>query len=478
MEPMTQSNVLMICAEPSLLKLVGEAASSIEALTLAHLPTINAAYSYESWDSVSLVLIHLKHPGQRSEVAQLLRMIKAARRPVATIVIGEQADADQALSLLSLGVADYLTWPVDLAWLTHLMNILTIRSRHSSIQEISVLSKPYLDDATSVDGMGITDQLMSQIRQVAPQDTTILLSGETGTGKTRLARLIHQLSPRSSEPFLVVNCGSLSPKAIESEMFGHIRGSFNGFEPDRVGKFTEVGRGTLFLNEIDTLPMSIQSKLLRVVEDQLFEPVGSSKSEPVRARLIAGSNRVLEEEVYAHRFRSDLYYRLNVIGFHLPPLRERPEEIPALVTKFIKDFSSRNDGRVATITSDAVQVLERYDWPGNVRELRNLIEHSVTLCPGAEIRIEDLPDSVRKSRPVLNGAHLAHPSLHPAPSLGRSTLAQIKREAELARITEALEKHSNNRLRAASELGISRMTLYKKLYKYGLMQQSSAPRAG
>ena len=190
--------------------------------------------------------------------------------------------------------------------------------------------------------------------------------------------------------------------------------------------------------------------------------------------MIAGSNRVLEEEVYAHRFRSDLYHRLNVIGFHLPPLREPREEITALVSKFIREFSTRNEGRVAAITSDALQVLERYDWPGNVRELRNLIEHSVTLCPGAEIRIEDLPDSVRKSRPFLNGNHLAHPSLHANPSLGRSTLAQIKREAELARITEALEKHSNNRLRAASELGISRMTLYKKLYKYGLMQQSSA----
>ena len=226
-------------------------------------------------------------------------MIKAARRPVATIAIGEQADAEQAL-LCSTRRGGLL----DLAGRLRLADSLD-EHLDDQVQAFLDPGEPRAVQAapgrsTFVEGMGITDQLMSQVRQVAPQDTTILLSGETGTGKTRLARLIHQLSPRSSEPFLVVNCGGLSPSAIESELFGHAQGSFNSFEPERVGKLAEVGRGTLFLNEIDALPMTIQSKLLRVLEDRLFEPVGSHKSEPVRARLIAGSNRVLEEEVSAN----------------------------------------------------------------------------------------------------------------------------------------------------------------------------------
>ncbi len=295
-----------------------------------------------------------------------------------------------------------MTRPVDVAWLSYLIEALTIRSRQSWLSttpEVPRRESPELVDSTSGDEIQEADPLMSQVRRVAPQDATILLSGETGTGKTRLARQIHELSNRRSEPFVAIKCGALSPGMIESEMFGHLRGSFNSSDRDRAGKFAEVGRGTLFLNEIDTLPMTVQSKLLRVVEDRVFEPLGSHRSEPVRARLIAGSNRVLEEEVAARRFRSDLYYRLNVISFHLSPLRERRsrDSRPGLeVHRRVRQSERR--AHVETIADNALQALERYDWPGNIRELRNLIERSVALCPGPEIRIEDLPDSVMRSR--------------------------------------------------------------------------------
>jgi DNA-binding NtrC family response regulator len=308
-------------------------------------------------------------------------------------------------------------------------------------------------------------RMMDQVRTVAPQETTVLLTGETGTGKTHLARLIHELSPRRELPFLVVNCGALSSGLIESEMFGHVRGAFTGADRDRAGKFQEVGTGTLLLDEIDALPLALQAKLLRAVEERVFEPVGSNKSQPMKARLIAASNRALDQEAASGRFRSDLYYRLNVVGFTLPPLRHRRWTIGPLANHYVEEFSGKNGRPVRTLSSEVVRVLEGFAWPGNVRELRNVIERAVALCPSPEIQLDDLPAIIRPAEPSpeVSMAARATPTAAPA------TLARTTEEAEIARITEVLVKHGNNRLRAALELGISRMTLYKKLHKYGLM---------
>jgi DNA-binding NtrC family response regulator len=307
-------------------------------------------------------------------------------------------------------------------------------------------------------------RLMEQVRRIAPLGTTVLLGGETGTGKTRLARLLHELSPRRGEPFLTVNCGSLSASLIESEMFGHVRGSFTGAERDRVGKFAEVGRGTLLLDDIDALPLSLQGKLLRVVDERVFEAVGTNRPQPLEARLIAASNRRLDEEVAAGRFRSDLFYRLNVVGFFLPPLRDRGHLVPHLARKFAADFAAAVGRPTPDLAPEALAALDAHAWPGNVRELRNVIERAVALCPHDTIGLDDLPDSLRTLVPAAPSA----PRTASA-AAGAATLARSKEEAEKMCIAEALQRHSNNRLRAAAELGISRMTLYNKLRKYGLM---------
>jgi two-component system response regulator PilR (NtrC family) len=312
----------------------------------------------------------------------------------------------------------------------------------------------------------VINNLMDQVQRVAPLDTSLLLTGETGTGKTRLARVIHELSHRGAQPFVVINCGALAENLIESEMFGHVNGAFTGAARTRVGKFAAAGRGTLLLDEIDTLPLALQAKLLRAVEERMFEPVGCNDSVPVEARLIAASNQPLEQEIEAGRFRSDLYYRLNVVGFHLPPLREQPDMISQLAGDFLKDCAARNGRPVHGIEGKALRVLEAYPWPGNIRELRNVIERAVALCPNRHVGLGDLPEALCSAASTAlvrscQGQHFDSPS--------RSPLRHTQDKAEAALIKEVLSKHGNNRLRAALELGISRRTLYKKLHRYGLM---------
>jgi two-component system response regulator HydG len=331
-----------------------------------------------------------------------------------------------------------------------------------SIQALGA-ANPFLYDG----GAGM-DRLMEQVARVAPQETTVLLTGATGTGKTRLASLIHELSPRRTAPFLSVQCGALSATLIESELFGHVRGAFTGADRERAGKFAEAGRGTVLLDEIDALGPPQQAKLLRAVEERVFEPVGSNKTMPIRARLLAATNQQLEDAVRVGRFREDLYYRLNVVGFCLPPLRERVGVIPSMARHFVTEFATRNGRQVHGIATDVIPALQAYDWPGNVRELRNVIERAVALSPNAEIQLADFPEAIRGLADNPSSAGQAEP----ASQAPEATLAQVKEKAETARIRAALARNKNNRLRAAAELGISRMTLYKKLSRYGLTAPS------
>jgi len=312
------------------------------------------------------------------------------------------------------------------------------------------------------------------IRRVIDQDTTLLLTGETGTGKTLLARHIHQSSARRDRPFMIVDCGSLAPSLIESEMFGHVRGSFTGADKDRVGKLAAAGDGTLVLDEINSLPLVLQAKLLRAVEERVFEPVGSDRPQALRARIIAVSNVPLEVEVTRERFRADLYYRLNVVGFRLPGLRERSADIVPLARKFLSEHPVARTRGILGIAPQALDALERYAWPGNIRELRNVIERVAVLSAGRLVTPADLPAAVRSPAAALPAAPVAA-AVVDAPPANKAVGAGPPAEGpddEVWRICEALRKHRNNRARAAAELGMSRVSLYKKLHKYGLFDKS------
>lgn len=466
---MPTATVLLLSRDPSLVEACQGIIASIAELRAVVLRHSRDVESYLGHEDVALALLHVVDKQDSEDANHLLQTIASLRRPVATVILGEQHDPEQVLSLLRQGAADVLSRPLDLGRLAYLIDSLTVRARFASARPCPVplaVPKPRKDPVFDL-GSAVDDGLVEQVRMVAPQDTIVLLGGETGTGKTRMARLIHELSNRRGQPFLVVQCAALAANLMESEMFGHVRGAYTGADRDRSGKFAEAGRGTLLLDDIDSLPLALQAKLLRAIDERVFEPVGSNKSIPVQARLIAASNRALDQEVEAGRFRADLYYRLNVIAFYLPPLRERASTVPQLARGFLEEFAARNGRPVHAISPEAMSALESYTWPGNIRELRNVMERAVTLCPGSEIQLSDLPDGVRAA--AWSAPSFAAWIEQSADDLAASRLKRLRGQAEAVHILEALRKHGNNRLRAAAELGISRMTLYNKLRKYGLI---------
>jgi transcriptional regulator with PAS, ATPase and Fis domain len=309
--------------------------------------------------------------------------------------------------------------------------------------------------------------LVESLSLAAAHDVTVLLDGETGTGKTFLARLIHDCSARAAQRFLVVSCGALAPNLIASELFGHAKGAFTGADAAKIGKFAAVGQGTILLDEIDTLGLEHQANLLRVIENGEFEPVGSNETQTCSARIIVASNWQLEEAVERGTFRRDLFYRLNVMPFHLPSLRERPADLEPLVRSLVARFAAKFRKDLARIHGDTLRVLGSFDWPGNIRQLENVVQQAVLLSNGPELVVKNLAPIVQNRCPQV----------YPARANG-GALEQSRQAAERVSIMRALEVASFSRTRAAQALGISRVTLYKKMREYGLLARPAFPRAG
>jgi two-component system, NtrC family, response regulator AtoC len=297
-------------------------------------------------------------------------------------------------------------------------------------------------------------EIFEVVQQVAPTRATVLVTGESGTGKELIARAVHQLSPRAKQPFVAVHCAALAPTLLESELFGHEKGAFTGAHERRIGRFEQAQGGTLFLDEIGEIDATIQVKLLRFLGERTFERVGSNKTLTADVRLVAATNKNLEELVKAGKFREDLFFRLRVVEIELPPLRERPGDLPLLAQDFLREFARENGKAVNDFTADALQLLMNHTWPGNVRELRTAIEHAVVLCRGEKISARDLPASVRGSRPA------------DAQFLQRNDLTVKDAEKEL--VKRALKETGGNRTRAAQKIGMSRRTFHRKLHEYHL----------
>ena len=291
-------------------------------------------------------------------------------------------------------------------------------------------------------------ELFRLIERVARTDCTVLVRGETGSGKELVARAIHALSPRARNPFQAMNCATFSPTLLESEMFGHVRGAFTGAVSDHQGLFQQADTGTLFLDEVAEMPLDIQARLLRVLEDKTFVPVGGTKARKVDVRLISATHKALRREVEAGRFRNDLLYRIRVVPIFIPPLRQRTGDVEALLWLFIDQFNELGLRHVEGVSRGAMQALLTYHWPGNVRELRNVVEHAFIVGEGPVIDVQDLTPELRGEAPP-GGDEL----------IGEQSLQQLERNQILA----ALAKHHGKKAQAAEELGMSRSTLWRKL---------------
>jgi nitrogen regulation protein NR(I) len=411
---------------------------------------------------------------------ETLRRLRDSYPKLLVIMMTAYGTTQTAIEAMKLGAYDYLLKPFDVP---RLKEIVTNALKAARDMKQVVSYQPLLESEDYDVGIVGRGQAMQNvfklIGQVSSSDATALITGESGTGKELVARAIYHHSRRAEQPFLAINCAAIPEQLLESELFGHERGSFTGANVQRVGKFEQCNLGTIFLDEIGDMPLGPQTKILRVLQNGTFERVGGNQSIKVDVRVIAATNKPLEQAVANKTFREDLFYRLNVVRIELPGLRNRPEDIPLLVNYFLKKYAQRQKQRPKAFSPDVLAALEHYHWPGNVRELENVVQRALVVAKGDAILVADLPAEVLGHKPITTTAAKPSANSDDLPGLARALFHWARRDSKLKIIpaverelvVEALKETKGNQVQAAKLLGITRATLRKRVEKFGIKQE-------
>jgi DNA-binding NtrC family response regulator len=454
-----KANLLLIDDDPNTL------ASLARAFRLAgHQATVcdNASRAADLLrnDHFDLILSDVVMPGKSG--LELLEELKKAGVQTPIVLISGQANIEMAVKATRLGALDFLEKPLSTEKL-----LVTVENalRLSRLQDENRELRQRLGKHELVGSGPAMEKLLAQINRVAPSETRVCILGETGTGKELVARAIHEKSPRAGNPFITLNCAAVPAELIESELFGHEKGAFTGAAARHVGKFEQAEGGTLFLDEIGDMPLAMQAKLLRVLEEGELERVGGDKPIKVSVRVIVATHRDLEESIKKNEFRRDLYHRIYVFPLFLPPLRERPEDFPALVAHFARQVAAQNAWKEKTFSDDAIAELRKYFWPGNVRELRNIVERLVLISNENTVMAEDVHS-------VLPATHALASATNLPGDPGQGTLVQRTEAFEREVLLAEIRRHNFHMTNVARALGLERSHLYKKCQQLGIDLQS------
>ena len=437
---------------------------ALEGYTVDTAPDGNTALAKLKDNRYQLILSDIQMPGLNG--FELLKEMKGRSPNTPVVFITGHGHIDGAVEAIKLGAYDYIIKPIDdLRLKLTIRRALEQKKLQASYNSLKRRLKPWALEDKMVVGDRKMDQLLELVHTIADTMATVLVTGESGTGKSMLAKYIHDHSSRQEGPFVKISCGSLSETLLESELFGHVRGAFTGAFRDKKGKFEEADGGTIFLDDINSASFNLQVKFLRVLQEKVIERVGGNVPIHVDVRVITATNASLQEEVLRQTFREDLYYRINVVSMNIPPLRERLSDIEPMIEHFIHHFNRAHRKKIKGMAKSALQLCLRYPWPGNVRELENVIERAVILSPGDFIVPESLP------------SHLSKLGMAPTPMASNLTLDEALAHSEERLLLEALESCNWNRQVSARALGISRTTLFNKMRRFNLMDPRRLPLA-
>jgi two-component system, NtrC family, nitrogen regulation response regulator NtrX len=421
---------------------------------------INAKSGAEAMEKIQeeipdLVLLDIWMPGK--DGIETLADIKTSYPSLQVVMMSGHGTIETAVKATKVGAYDFIEKPLSLEKL--LLSVNNALEHYRLEQEIDLLKEKEKRKYSITGHSEAITKLKEQIRIVAPTNAWVLISGENGTGKELVAHTIHAMSPRNRKPMVEVNCAAIPEDLIESELFGHEKGAFTGASTMRKGKFDQANEGTIFLDEIADMSLKAQSKTLRILQEQKFERVGGTRTIKVDVRVLAATNKDLGVEIEKGTFREDLYFRLNVIPMRVPPLKERVEDVPALVDEFQDEFTFRAKIEKKRFSGEAVRILRNYDWPGNVRELKNLVERLMIMTPDKMIQAKDIPSPFNRSSGIKGGFESA---------FMLASLKEAKVEFEKAFVEKKLQEFKGNISQTAEAIGIERSNLHKKIKAYGL----------